>query len=186
MVSYLQNYGSFKEKLNMSKKKQKKISSEARTCFVFAALFIIVGIAAIIYGKNFYHSTDMVALEDIKTGKTATIVSVEKRERELTVSEQKEEQKKGYSPEEIRLEYKVVYSVDVDGKEYTFEEAKRFRDDGSYTPHVGDTEVINYAIIDGEFIPNPTTQETNGTVICGYILLILSVISAGLGVFLRK
>jgi hypothetical protein len=98
----------------------------------------------------------------------------------------KEEQKKGYSPEEIRWEYNVVYSVDVDGEEYTFEETRRFRDDGSHTPRVGDNEVINYAIKDGEFIPHPETQETNGTVLCGYILLILSVISAGLGLFLRK
>ena len=172
--------------MKMGKKKRKKISSESKTCLIFAALFLIVGIAAIIYGKNFYHSTDMVALEDIKTGQIATIVSVDKRERDLTVSEQKEEQKKGYSPEEIRWEYNVVYSVDVDGEEYTFEETRRFRDDGSHTPRVGDNEVINYAIKDGEFIPHPETQETNGTVLCGYILLILSVISAGLGLFLRK
>ena len=168
------------------KKKNKRISSEARTCFYIALAFFVVGIACIIYGKMFYHPDDMVTLDDIVTGQTATIVSVEKVERNLSAKDKELERKNGFTDDEIRWEYKVVYSVDVNGEEYTYDDTVRYREGGSRAPHEGDTDVINYAIKDGKFIPHPETQETNHSVIFGWILAILSIPAAGLGLFLRK
>ncbi|SCY72155.1 hypothetical protein SAMN02910292_02638 [Lachnospiraceae bacterium XBB2008] len=171
----------------MSKKKKKKqISSESKTCFYFAIGFLVVGILCIIFGKTLYHTDDMVSLDDVITGKTATITSVEKRERTLSREDEELERKKGYTEDEIRWEYYVVYTVKDGGNEYTYSDTARFRSDGTHIPKVGDTEVINYAIKDGKFIPHPETQGTNGAVIGGWFLVILSVLAAGVGLFLRK
>lgn len=170
----------------MSKKKKKTITSESKTCFYFAVGFLIAGLLCIIYGKTLYHTDEMVSLDDIVTGKTATITSVEKRERTISRDDAEYERKKGYTEDEIRWEYYVVYTVEDDGKEYTYSDTVRYRSDGSHTPKVGDTDVINYAIKDGEFIPHPETQDTNGAVIGGWILVILSVLAGGVGLFLRK
>ena len=167
------------------KKKNKRISSEAKTCFYAALALFVVGIACIIYGKMFYHPADMVTLDDIVTGQTATIVSVEKVERNLSTSDKELERKNGFTDDEIRWEYKVVYSVDADGEEYTYDDTVRYRE-GKPAPREGDTEVINYAIKDGKFIVHPETQETNHSVIFGWILAILSIPAAGLGLYLRK
>ncbi len=171
----------------MSKRRKKKaISSESRTCFIFAVAFLVIGIGSIIYGKKFHHSTDMVSIDDIVTGQVATVISVEKQDRNLSNNDKEREKKKGYSDDEIRWQYYVVYSVDVDGKEYTYDTVKPYTDEGISKPEVGDTEVINYAFKDGKFIPHPETQEVNGTVIAGWFLVILSFIAAGIGLFLRK
>ena len=168
-----------------NKKKQKRISSEARTCFIFSLIFIVLGIGAIIYGKKFYHSDNIVSLDDIVTGQTATIISVEKRERNLSNKEQEDERKQGHSDNEIKWEYSVIYSVDAEGTEYTYDDIKLYRD-GENAPHIGDEEIINYTIRNGEFIPNPETQDTNNVVICGWGMVILAIIAAGVGLFLRK
>ncbi len=171
----------------MSKKKKKNgISSEARTCFIFAAIFLVCGIASLIYGKKFYHSDDMVSIDDITTGQTATIVNVEKRERNLSPSDKDLEKKNGASDDEIRWEYYVEYEVEANGETYHYDDVVRYRDDGKNTPHVGDTDVINYAIKDGEFIVHPETEGTNNVVICGWILLFLCIPAAGIGFFLKK
>ena len=171
----------------MSKKKKKKIiTSESKTCFRFAIGFLIVGIICIIYGKTIYHTDDMVTLDDIVTGKTATVTSVEKRERTLSRKDEENERKQGYTEDEIRWEYYVEYSVEDNGRKYTYSDTARYHEDGTHAPQVGDTEVINYAIKDGRFIPHPETQGTNGAVIAGWFLVILSVAAAGVGLFLRK
>ncbi len=167
------------------KKKRKRVSSEAKTCFIFAVVFLVFGIGCIVYGKKFYSSDDMVTLDDIVTGQTATIISVEKRERGLSAKEQEDERKSGRSEDEIKWNYYVVYSINADGNEYTYDDVKPFLD-GKAAPKVGDEEVINYAVKNGKFIPHPETQETNTAVICGWGLVILSLIAAGIGIFLRK
>ena len=169
----------------MSKRKKKGLRSEARTCFIFALVFIVLGIGSIAYGKLFYGSDDMVTLDDIMTGQTATIVSVDKRERSLSHKEQEDEKKNGRSENEIKWEYHIVYSVDADGQEYTYNEIRPYLE-GKPAPKEGDTEVINYAIKNGEIIPHPETKETNNAVICGWALVILSVVAAGIGLFLNK
>ncbi|MCR4908864.1 MAG: hypothetical protein K5985_08530 [Lachnospiraceae bacterium] len=171
----------------MSKRKGKRrISSEAKTCFTFAIVFLIAGISCIIYGRFFYHSSNMVNPDEIKSGQTATVISAQKRERNLSYNDKEREKKKGYSDDEIRWEYQVVYSVDADGKEYTYEDVLPYRDDGKFTPHEGDTEIISYAVVNGEFIPNPETRSINGTIITGGVLIILAVIATGIGLFIRK
>lgn len=170
----------------MSKKKKKTITSESKTCFYFAIGFLVVGILCIIYGKTLYHTDDMVSLDDVVTGKTATVVSVEKRDRNISRADIESERKKGYTEDEIRWEYYVVYSVEDDGQEYKYGDTVRYREDGTHMPEVGDTDVINYAIKDGKFIPHPETQGTNGAVIGGWFLVILSALAAGAGAFLRK
>ena len=171
----------------MSKKKKKKsITSESKTCFWFAIGFLVVGILCIIYGKKFYHTDDMVSLDDIVTGKTATITSVEKRKRTISREDEEYEKKKGYTRDEIQWEYLVTYSVEDNGREYVYYDTARYHEDGSHIPQVGDTDVINYAIKDGEFIPHPETQGINGAVIGGWFLVILSIPAFGVGLFLRK
>ena len=172
--------------MSRRKKKKNRISSESKTCFMFALGFAVVGILSIIYGKTLYHTDDMVSLDDIVTGQTATITSVEKVERNLSNADAENERKNGYSDDEIRWEYRVEYTVTDNGKEYTYSDTVRYREDGTRTPEVGDTDVINYAIKDGKIIPHPETQGTNGPVIAGWILVILAVISGGLGLFLKK
>ena len=169
----------------MSKKKKKNISSESKTCFYFAVGFLVVGILCLIYGKKFYHTDDMVSLDDIVTGKTATITSVEKRERTISRADEERERKQGFTDDEIRWEYNVEYTVEDNGREYTYYDTAKYREGGK-NPQVGDTDVINYAIKDGKFIPHPETQGTNGPVICGWILMFLALPSAGIGFFLRK
>lgn len=168
------------------KKKRGGISSEAKTCFYLAIGFLVVGIACIIYGKLFYHSEDMVTIDDIVTGQTATIVSVDKVERNLSSNEKKRLRDNGYTDDEIRWGFDVVYSVEANGREYTYEDTVAYHEDDWRNPHVGDTDVINYAVKDGKFIPHPETQGTNGSVIIGWILAILSIPAAGIGLFLRK
>ncbi len=170
----------------MSRKKKRQVSSEVKTCFSFAAGFLIAGILCILYGKMFYHTDDMVSPDDIVTGKTATVTSVEKRERNLSQDDIEHERKNGFTEDEIRWEYYVTYSVEDNGREYTYSDTARYREDGSHTPHVGDTDVINYAIKDGKFIPHPETQSTNGAVIGGWILIVLSLLAGGVGLFLKK
>ena len=171
----------------MSKKKKKRtLTSESKTCFCFAVGFLVVGILCIIFGKTLYHTDAMVSLDDVVTGKTATIVSVEKRNRTISREDEEYERKKGYTEDEIRWEYSVKYSVEDNGQEYTFYDTARYREDGTHVPKVGDTNVINYAIKDGKFIPHPETQGTNGAVIGGWFLVALSIPAAGIGLFLRK
>ena len=171
----------------MSKKKKKKnISSESKTCFYFAIGFFVVGVLCIIFGKTLYHTDDMVSPDDVITGKTATITSVNKVGRSLSRQEEENERKKGYTDDEIRWEYSVTYTVEDNGQEYTYSDTVRYREDGTHTPEVGDTDVINYAIKDGKFIPHPETQDTNGAVIGGWFLVILSVLASAVGLFLRK
>ena len=172
--------------MTLSKKKKKNITKESKTCFYFAIGFLVVGILCIVYGKTLYHTDEMVSLDDVVTGKTATITSVEKRERTLSRDDEEFERKKGYTEDEIRWEYYVTYSVKDNGREYTYSETERYREDGSHMPLVGDTDVINYAIKDGKFIPHPETQGTNGPVVAGWFLVILSVPAAGVGLYLRK
>ena len=97
-----------------------------------------------------------------------------------------QEKKQGYTDDEIRWEYYVKYSVHDNGREYTYSDTQRYREDGTHIPKVGDTDVINYAIKDGKFIPHPETQGINGAVIGGWFLVVLSVAAAGIGLFLRK
>ena len=128
----------------------------------------------------------MVSLDDVVTGKTATIISVEKRERTLSREDEEYERKKGYTEDEIRWEYFVTYSVDDNGQEYIYYDTARYHEDGTHIPQVGDTDLINYAIKDGKFIPHPETQGVNGAVIGGWFLVLLSVPAVGVGLFLRK
>ncbi len=168
------------------KKKKKNISSESKTCFYFAAGFLIAGILCIIYGKTLYHADTIVSLDDVITGKTATVTSVEKTERTLSRQEEENERKNGYTEDEIRWEYTVEYTVEDNGREYTYYDTKRYHEDGSHEPRVGDTDVINYAIKDGKFIPHPETRGINGAVIGGWFLVILSAAAFGVGMFLRR
>ena len=171
----------------MSKKKKKKnITSESKTCFYFAIGFLVVGIVCIIYGKTLCHTGDMVSLDDVVTGKTATITSVEKRKRTISREDEEIEKKKGYTKNEIQWEYFVTYSVEDNGQEYIYYDTARYHEDGTHIPKVGDTDVINYAIKDGKFIPHPETQGTNGAVIGGWFLVLLSAAALGVGLFLRK
>ncbi len=78
----------------MSKKKKKNITSTSKNCFYFAIGFIVVGILCIIYGKVFYHTDDMVSIDDVVTGKTATVTSVEKRDRTLSRDDEEFERKR--------------------------------------------------------------------------------------------
>ncbi len=168
------------------KKKRQKRSSESKTCFIFAAAFLVCGLACIIYGKKFYHSDKMVSENEIITGQTATVTSVEKRDRTLTNSEKEQLKKDGYSDDEIRWEYYVQYSIMIDGTEYTYDDVRPYYDDGKFTPREGDTDIVNCAIKNGELIVSPETGGTNSAVISGWILAILGVIALGIGFFIRK
>ena len=168
------------------KKKKNNMTSESKTCFYFAIGALIIGILCIIYGKTIYHTDDMVSLDDVVTGKTATITSVEKAERNLSHSDEEYERKNGFTEDEIRWEYHIVYTVEDNGREYTYTDTKRYHEGGVGAPKVGDTDVINYAIKDGKFIPHPETQGTNGPVIGGWFLVILAALAGGIGLFLKK
>ena len=49
----------------MSRKKKKRtLTSESKTCFYFAAGFLVVGILCIIFGKTLYHTDDMLNRSD--------------------------------------------------------------------------------------------------------------------------
>ncbi len=171
----------------MSRKKKKaKISSEAKTAFIFAAVFLVCGIGCILFGKLWYHTDDMVTLDELETGKTATIVAVDKRDRNLSQSEKKIEKQKGRSDEELKYEYYVTYSIIDNDKEYTYADTKPYRNHGATAPEVGDTEVVNYTIKDGKLIVNPETQDVNQFVVSGWILAILGALAAGIGFFIRK
>ena len=183
---YMIKYVEREDRIVSKKKKKRNITSESKTCFYFAIGFLLVGIICIIYGKKFYHTDDMVSLDDVVTGKTATITDVEKRERTISRQDEELEKKNGFTEDEIRWEYLVTYTVKDNGREYTYYDTVRYREDESRAPKVGDTDVINYAIKDGKFIPHPETQGVNGAVIGGWFLLILALPAAGVGLYLRK
>jgi hypothetical protein len=71
------------------KKKQLKISSEAKTAFTFAIVAVAIGIICIIYGNFFY--SNVVYDKDVVTGVKATVTNVEKVSRGLSQSEKKQE-----------------------------------------------------------------------------------------------
>ena len=170
----------------MSKKGKKgKISSESKTCFIFTAVFIGCGLLLYLFGKFLYHPAGMVPLDDIKTGQTATVISVDKVSRNLSQSDRKIEKDKGATEDELDYEYDVEYSITDDGTEYTFVEKEKYRSD-STGPEVGDTSVVNYAIVDGELIVHPETQENNQFTFCGGALMVLGVLAFGIGMFLKK
>ena len=166
------------------KKRSKKGSSESRTALIGAVIFLVAGLGCLIYGKTFYKSDKMVSPDDVRTGVTATVTDVEKRERNLSVSDRKREEKNGRTENEIRWEYVVTYTVSDNGRDYTYEEVKNYVE-GKAHPKVGDTDVINYAVVDGEFIVHPETSGTNSAVICGFILMGLAVVAFGVGMFIR-
>lgn len=170
----------------MSKKKKKQIRSTVKTAFTAAAICLVCGIVCIIFGKFGYHSDDLVTLDEIQAGQTATVISVDKVNRNLSAKDKKLEEDKGYTGDELKYEYRVVYQVTDSGTDYTYEETLRYHNDGSHTPNIGDTDVINYAVKDGELLVNPETQDVNQFVICGWFLVILGVIAGGVGLFLRK
>ena len=165
------------------KKKQLKISSEAKTSFTFALVSIVIGIGCIIYGNLFY--SNVVDDKDVVTGAKATITKVEKVSRGLSQSEKKLEEDKGKSKNEIEYEYSVTYTVEDGDKTYTYTDRKPYRDGGS-KPAIGDTTTISYAIVNGEFTPHPETKGVNQFNICGWFLVILGGFAALIGFFIRK
>ena len=167
------------------KKKHGQMSSTTKTTLVGGIIFLVVGIGCIVYGLTGYRSDKMVSSDDIVTGVTSTVTDVEKRDRNLSVTDKEREKKNGLTDDEIRWEYFVTYTVEDGGNTYTYNDVRPYRG-SSHEPKVGDTDVINYAIIDGEFVPHPETRSTNPTVATGVILVILSVIAFGVGRFLRK
>ncbi len=169
----------------MSKKGNKSISSESKTCFAFMAGFLVIGILLYLFGKFLYHPAGMVSLDDIKTGQTATVISVDKVSRSLSQSERKIEKDKGATEDELDYEFDVKYSITDNGTEYTYVEKKKYKSDG-IDPKVGDTDVVSYAIVDGEIIVHPETQGNNQFTFCGGLLVFLGIIAFGLGMFLRK
>ncbi len=171
----------------MSKKKKNgKLSSEAVTCFRFAVGFAVVGVLLIIFGKTLYHSDNMVNENEIITGQTATIISVDKVNRNLSPSDKKLEEDKGYSGDELLYEYSVTYQVTDNGTDYTYDDTVRYHNNGSHTPRVGDTEVISYAIKNGELIVHPETTDVNQFVVSGWFLIILGILATAVGFFIRK
>lgn len=166
------------------KKKSRQISGEARTCFTGAAIALVIGLCCILYGNLFYNN--VTSLDDVTTGATATVTSVEKVDRNLSPSEKKTEEGKGRSAEEIMYEYLVSYSVNDEGKEYTYSETRPYYDGGKNEPKVGDTDTINYAIVDGQIVVHPETKGANQFNITGWILVVLGAIAFGLGMFLKK
>ena len=173
------------EKMAKKKKSENGVSSEARTCFTFAAAFAVIGIILIIVGKNWYHTKDMVSEDEIQMGE-AVVVSVDKVSRNLSPSDKKLEEDKGYTGDELRYEYSVTYQVNVDGTDYTYGDTRRYYNNGSHEPKVGDTDTITYAVKDGEFIAHPETQGTNQFTIGGGFLIVLAVIALAIGFFIRK
>lgn len=170
----------------MSKKKKRgQMSSTFKTTLIAAAVFMVAAVGCIAYGLTAYHSDKVVSSDDIVTGVTSTITGVEKRERNLSVSEKEREKKNGMTDDEIRWEYYVTYTVEDGGNTYTYYDIKPYREKKS-APKVGDTDVINYAIIDGEFVPHPETSSINTATVSGVILAVLSLISLGVGLFIRK
>ena len=165
------------------KKKQLKISSEAKTAFTFAIVAVAIGIICIIYGNFFY--SNVVADKDVVTGVKATVTNVEKVSRGLSQSEKKQEEDKGKSKDEIEYEYSVTYTVEDGGKTYTYTDSKPYRDGGS-KPAIGDTTTISYAIVNGEFTPHPETRGANQFNICGWFLVIFGGVAALVGYFIRK
>ena len=171
----------------MSKKKKKcNLSSEAVTCFRFAVGFAVVGIILVIFGKTFYHSDKMVDEDEIVSGQTATIISVDKVNRNLSPSDKKLEEDKGYSGDELLYEYSVTYQITDNGTDYTYDDTVRYHNNGSHTPAVGDTEVVSYAIKNGELIVHPETADVNQFVVCGWGLIILGILATAVGFFIRK
>ena len=172
------------------KKKNRKLSSEVKTCFIAAVVLLVSGIGCIIYGKLFYSSDKMVKESDILTGQVATIISVEEQEVDLNYvgfsddddEDEEEYVETGDEESDTATVFHVVYSVTVNGTEYTYEDdlsEKR-------NPQVGDTDIINCAIVNGKLIAHPETQSTNSTVIIGWAIAILGVIAGGAGLFLKK
>ena len=154
-----------------------------------AAVGFAAAVLCILYGLFFYRDQDVVPLEEIRTGATSTIISVEKQERNLSYTDKKREEDKGYTKDEIRWEYLVTYSVtdEEDGKEYIWQDVRRYHSDGSHTPRVGETDVLNYAIVDGKIMPHAHSQGMlNSVSICGGILFVLSFLPLGAGLYLRK
>ncbi len=147
-------------------------------------IFLVAGLGSLIYGKTFYKSDKMVSLDDVRTGVTATITDVERRERNLSATDKEREKKNGRTEDEIRWEYAITYTVSDNGRDYTYEDVKNHVE-GKTPPKVGDTDVINYAIVDGEFIVHPETSGTNSAIICGFILMGLAVVAFGVGMFIR-
>lgn len=168
----------------MSKKKKKHISKESKTCFIAGVIALVLGIGCIIYGNIYYNA--VVPLEDVKTGVTTTVVAVEKVERNLSPSEKKIERDKGRSDDEVLYEYLVEYSATIDGKDYTYSENRPYYDNGKKEPKVGDTDVNNFAIVNGNLVVHPETKEANQFNICGWIIAIFGVIAFGVGLFIRK
>ena len=167
--------------MSRKKKKHGQMSSTFKTTLIGAIVFMVAGIGCIIYGLTAYHSDRMVPSDEIVTGVTSTVTNVEKRERNLSVTEKEREKKNGMTDDEIRWEY----YVEDGGNTYTYEDVRPYRGNGS-APKTGDTDVINYAVVNGEFIAHPETRSTNTTVAGGVILVILSVITFGIGRFIRK
>ncbi len=167
------------------KKGNKGISSEARTCFTFAAASAVIGIILIIIGKNWYHTKNMVSEDEIQMGE-AVVVSVDKVSRNLSPSDKKIEEDKGYTGDELRYEYSVTYQVTADGTDYTYSDTRRYYNNGSHEPKIGDTDAVTYAVKDGEFIVHPETQGTNQFTGGGWFLIILAVLASGVGFFIRK
>ena len=160
--------------MSRKKKKHGQMSSTFKTCLIGAAIFFVAGIGCVIYGAAFYH-----------TGVTATVTDVVKQERNLSVKDREREEKNGRSEDEIRYEYLVSYAVEDNGNTYTYERIEPYSEKHT-PPKPGDTDVINYAIVDGEFIVSPETQAVNGSVITGAVLIFLSLLALGIGFFIRK
>ena len=171
----------------MSRKKRKpgQMSSTFKTCLIGAALFFVAGIGCVIYGAAFYHTDKMVTSDEIVTGVTATVTDVVKQDRNLSVKDREREEKNGRSEDEIHYEYLVSYAVEDNGNTYSYERIEPYSEKHT-PPKIGDTDVINYAIVDGEFIVSPETQAVNGSVITGAVLIFLSLLALGIGFFIRK
>ncbi|MCR4690570.1 MAG: hypothetical protein K5739_04435 [Lachnospiraceae bacterium] len=165
----------------MSKKKKKnQISSEVKNCFIITAVGLVVGLCLLLYGKLFFSGG--VSQDAIQTG-SASVVAVEKVERNLSVKDQQAERDKGRTEDEIRYEYRVDYSLVAEDKEFTFTEESPL---WNAEPKVGDTEPLTYAIVDGELMLHPETQSTNRYTICGVFLMLFGLAFGGIGLFLKK
>ena len=157
------------------KKKGGKMSGEVKTCFIAMMIFLVTGIALILYGKmwNNVSEDDLMSIQ----GKIVAINKVPSDNSEKTKESLIEN---GFSREEVDYDLEIEYEFNLDGKTHTHIRRTSYRLGENL--NVGDTEELKYIIRKGEVVVDPSSNGVytgfgyvfagSGLIagICGYVL----------------
>ena len=161
----------------MSKKKKgRNMSGEVRTCIYGMAIFLVIGISLILYGKliNNVSADDLMSVQ-------GTIVALNKVPSDNSEKTKESLIENGFTREEVDYDIEIEYEFNLDGKTHTHIRRTSYRLGEKL--NIGDTEELKYIIRKGEVVVDPSSDGVYAGF--GYVFVALGVIAGIVAIVLK-